>query len=331
MKKLIILAVLAVSVLGVKAQSRKHVANFSLFQQYFNPALTGYEGSMAKSFYRNQWTGFEGAPNTIFASAELDLADMADWRSSDVLRTERQDRYDRHAGAKHAFGIAVLHDVFGPFNESQVQLSYGSRIRLSKSLSLRWGGALAYTAMRLDGNKLTVDQENDAEYQDFLGRSNRMGKLDVNLGLMLTSENYYLGYAIQDITQDGIVASGDDFVEGMFQRQHVVQAGYRTALSDQFGLVANAMYRSDAAVKESMEGQVKAVYQNNFWAGGGYRKDLAYSVTAGVRLDQLKIGYVYEVPSGDATYISRGTNEISITYNLIPAKHPKYSRQVTMW
>ena len=41
MKKHIVTLVFVCSVLGLQAQNRKHVANFSLFQQYFNPALTG--------------------------------------------------------------------------------------------------------------------------------------------------------------------------------------------------------------------------------------------------------------------------------------------------
>ena len=44
------------------AQNRKFVSQFSEFQSYFNPALTGYEGSVVRGFVRNQWGGIEGAP-----------------------------------------------------------------------------------------------------------------------------------------------------------------------------------------------------------------------------------------------------------------------------
>ncbi|MBD1398870.1 PorP/SprF family type IX secretion system membrane protein [Pontibacter sp. JH31] len=331
MKKLILSILLVGSVLGANAQNRKHIANFSLFQQYYNPALTGYEGTMLKTFHRNQWSGFEGAPKTFFASAELDLADLSAWKRSDLSKTKRHDFYDRQAGAKHAFGLAVLQDQFGPFSESQVHLSYASRIRLSERLSLRWGGAATYSAQRLDGNKLTIDNENDPEYQDVMGQRVRQGKLDLNLGWMLTEENFYLGYAMQDITKTGIVASGDEFLQDLYTRKHFVQAGYRTAVSDQIGIVANAMLQYDDQLKEGAEVQLKAVYQNMFWLGGGYRKDLAYNATAGIRFEQFRIGYAYEMPTADAKYISRGTNEISLTYNLIPVKYPKYGKQVTIW
>ncbi|PKV63090.1 PorP/SprF family type IX secretion system membrane protein [Pontibacter ramchanderi] len=331
MKKLILSILLVASVLGANAQNRKHIANFQLFQQYYNPSLTGYEGSMLKGFHRNQWTGFEGAPRTYFASAELDLADVSAWKKSDLLRTRQDDYYSRQMGAKHAFGVAVLQDEFGPFSESQVQLSYASRVRLSEKLSLRWGGAAVYNAQRLDGNKLTVDNESDPEFQGVLGQRLRQGKLDLNLGWTLTADNFYIGYAMQDVTKGGIVSGGDEFLQDLYTRKHLVQAGYRTALSDQFGLVANAMFQYDNKLKESTELQLKAIYQNMVWLGGSYRQDLAWSATAGLRLDQFRIGYAYEIPIQNARHVSRSTNEISLTYNLIPVKYPKYGRQVTIW
>ncbi|NDK55708.1 PorP/SprF family type IX secretion system membrane protein [Pontibacter fetidus] len=330
MKKIYITIALVASVLGANAQNRKHVANFSLFQQYFNPALTGYEGSMVKTYYRNQWTGFEDAPKTIFASAELDMADLASWKKDGLLKTSEADNYNRQLEAKHAFGLAVLNDRFGPFTETQLHLSYGTRVRLSEKLSLRWGAAATYSSQQLDASKLTTDQEGDPEFENFNGQTAKIGKFDLNMGLMLTAENFYLGYAMQDILK-GKMTTGDDYLNNSFPQQHVVQAGYRTALTEQVGIVANGLYRYDDKLEESMEGQLKAVYQNMLWVGAGYRKDLAYSFQGGVRLSQLRLGYVYELPTADAKYMDKTTNEIMVTYNLVPVKYPKYGKKVTIW
>jgi len=330
MKKLVLSICFILSVLGLQAQNRKNVANFSLFQQYYNPALTGYEGSVVKTFYRNQWTGFEDAPKTIFASGELDLADYAAWKKDDQTE-DQQDEGDASIGAQHAIGLAVLHDQFGPFAESQVFVSYASQVRLSERTSLRWGTAVTYSSQRLNGNRLTVDQENDPQYQDVLGNSNRLGKLDINLGLMMTSDKFYIGYAMQDITKGGVVTTGDTFLKDMYTRKHIIQGGYRTALSEQVGIVVNGIYQYDDQLQETVEGQLKAVYQNMLWIGGGYRKDLAYTFTGGVRLNQLTVGYAYEVPTGDANSINKNTNEIMLTYNLSRLTFPKSGRSVTIW
>jgi len=331
MKKYLLAVGAVLLAFGAQAQSKKHLANFSLFQQFYNPALTGYEGSMIKGYHRNQWAGFEGAPNTYFVSAEIDMADLAAWKKDNQLKTRLGDEFDRQQGAKQAFGLAVFSDEFGGFSEQQVQLGYGSRVRLSEQLSLRWGSALTLGLHKLDGSKLVIDKENDQRYLDVLGQTNRVGRVDLNMGLMLTSDAYYLGYAMQDVSKKGLLTSGSDFMKGMFVRKHVVQAGYRRAVSEQVGLVVNGLFQYDDLFKESVEGQLKAIYQNVLWVGAGYRKDLAYTMQAGVRVNQFKIGYVYEVPTGEASSIKSNTNEIMLTYNLIPVKYPKYSRRVISW
>ncbi|MCC9168690.1 PorP/SprF family type IX secretion system membrane protein [Pontibacter harenae] len=325
MKKSIVTIIMVISVLGLQAQNRKYIANFPLVQQYYNPALTGYEGSVVKSFYRNQWAGFEGAPKTVFVSGELDLADR---KLLGKGGAEQDITTNGQVGARQAFGLSVLHDEFGAFSENQVFLSYGSSVRLSENISLRWGTAINYSSQSLNGNKLVVDQEVDPQYLSAQG-SNRMSKFDLNFGLSLTADHYYVGYAVQDVGRGGLITTGDTFLKDMYTRKHIVQAGYRTAISDEVGLVGNAIYRYDEKLKETVEGQLKVVYQNMLWIGGGYRNDLAYSLTAGLQLNKFQVGYAYESPVGDAKYMTQSTNEIMLSYSLKPRS--RSSRQLTTW
>ncbi len=317
MKKQLLLIALLFVVLEAHSQSRKHISNFSQYQQYYNPALTGFGGSVVKTLYRNQWTGFEDAPKTIFLSGEADLADFG--------KQHQRRQLDQHeySGAGHAVGVAIVQDRFGPLNETQVFMSYGSRIRLSDALSLRWGTALTYSANRIDGTRLTVDQEEDPRFQDVLGQKSRIGKLDLNLGLALVTSNFYLGYALQDITEGDYVTLGDDFLQSFYLRKHMAQVGYRALLSEQVGVVVNGIFQYDDMLQETVEGQLKLIYQNMLWAGGGYRKSQAYNITAGVLLERLSIGYAYENPVQDARSINKGTNEVFISYRLA---QPKTSR-----
>ena len=325
MKKFLLLAILAVSGWGVQAQSRKHIASFPQFQQYFNPAMTGMEGSQLKSFYRNQWTGFEDAPRTLFISGEFDVADLK--RSSGQPQVAAPT-----LGAKNAIGLSLLHDTFGPYRENQLFLSYSSQVRLSEKLSLRAGAAVTYNNIFLDYMQLTLDQSNDPEFQDLMNSDNKkINKVDVNVGVTLLGDNYYVGYALQDAAEGKLTAKGD-YLNNAFRRQHVVQAGYRQGLSEQFGLVVNGLYRYDARLKETVEGQLKGVFNNTFWAGAGYRSNLAYTLTAGVRLNQLKLGYTYESVAGDAGQMRNGnTNELVLTYQLTPRQYKDLGKKVVIW
>ncbi|WP_266204809.1 PorP/SprF family type IX secretion system membrane protein [Pontibacter kalidii] len=320
MTRFILWVCLVMIVGGAQAQNRKQLANFPQYKHYFNPSLTGHEGSVLRSIYRNQWTGFEDAPKTIMASAELDLQKLG--KSSNTFFNGRSA--PREAGteisARHGLGLTLFHDQFGPARETQAALSYGAAVRLSEGLSLRWGTALSYTFHRLDGNSLTVDQENDPRFSHLLGGENRSGRADIALGLSLTAANFYVGYAMLDVTEGKLASSGGDYLNDFYARRHVGQIGYRQGITDVLGLTVNGIYQHDNIYKSTLEGQVKAVYDNLFWVSGGYRNNLAYTLGAGLRLNQLAIGYTYETPTQEAKAIDKATNEVSLSYHLSGAQ-----------
>lgn len=165
---------------------------------------------------------------------------------------------------------------------------------------------------RLDGSSLVLDNTNDPRYNRLLGQQNSMSKLDLNLGLALVSANYYVGYAMQDITKGHFMRKGDEVMRDIYTRKHIVQGGFRTTLTDQFGLILNGLYQYDEQLQGVVEGQAKAVYNNMLWFGAGYRHEQAMHVGAGLHYGPLRISYTYESPLQEARSISRSTNEIGL-------------------
>ncbi|MHA6250218.1 PorP/SprF family type IX secretion system membrane protein [Pontibacter sp. CAU 1760] len=328
MKRLLIAFGFMLSFLSVQAQGRKQFANFTQYKMYYNPSLTGVDGAVVRTLYRNQWTGFEDAPKTLLATAELDLS-MFRANNHAYRFNGKSDR--NGMGAKHALGLVLLHDQFGPSIETQLALNYGSAVRLSEQLSLRWGTALAYRLQRLDGNSLTLDQENDPRYLSVLEGNNSNGTLDLNLGISLVAARFYVGYAMQDVTAGRVISSGDDFLNDFYTRKHMLQAGYRTNLSYEWGVTVNGLYQYDNRLKSTLEGQLKVAYQNTLWAGAGYRKEEAYHVAAGLNLEKFTLSYAYETPIQDARSISKPTNEIALGYKLMQSQNRKQLKQPLFW
>jgi type IX secretion system PorP/SprF family membrane protein len=331
MNKLIVTALLFLVAIGVQAQSRKYVSNFAAYQHYYNPSLTGNEGSMLKTFYRDQWTGFEDAPKTLFFSGELDAADLN--KTADKKQHyQYRDAGKGYQGARHAFGLLALQDRFGPIRETQLALNYGTGIRLSQSLSLRWGTALTYNNFRLDGNSLVVDNTSDPRYRHVMGQFNSMSKLDLNLGFALTAGNYYLGYAMQDITKGHFITTGDEYMRNAYTRKHILQAGYRAQMTDHVGMIANGLYQYDRQIESTLEGQLKVIYDDLLWAGGGYRNNRAFHLAAGINYRQFRFSYAYESPVQEARSINRPSNEIGLAYTLRPVSFERTGRYgLTFW
>nr|WP_048921139.1 PorP/SprF family type IX secretion system membrane protein [Rufibacter radiotolerans] len=327
MKKFFILIGLVVSGLGAHAQTRKHVANFSQAGNYFNPALTGNQGSILKSIYRDQWTGFDDAPRTLFFSGEVNLSDV---KNKTLLSTDSAAAEDASApvGVQHAFGVSLLNYSFGPYRENQFALNYSTGVRLTQSLRLQGGIGLTYDNNRLSSNDLVFNEANDRGYYAMMNGQERVNKFGLNLGLALASQDFYLGYAVQNLVQES--TSDNDFLKEMYGMQHMVNAGVRKGLTDQVGLVLNGMYRYNSDEKGVLEGQVKGVYNNLFWVGAGYRQDLAYTFSAGMRYKQFNIGYTREAGAGKADGSNVGANEFMVSYNLSPVLS-SVGKTLTIW
>jgi type IX secretion system PorP/SprF family membrane protein len=298
MKKISILLLTLLLSVGAFAQSRKYISQFSHLQGYFNPALTAYEGTMVKGLVRNQWAGWEGAPKMNFISAELDLANLGD---SSVL-------------GKNAIGMNLLSDEYGAFTESELILSYATRIQVSEKAGLRMGAGLNINSIRLDGTRLTTEQSNDPTLAQYVGSFADMNVLDWNIGMSLTHPNYYVSYAVHNINQ-GSISSGDVFMDKK-PRVGIAQAGYRNRFTENVTVITNAMWRTQSDLPANVEFNLKFLFKDKFWIGGGHRAAYSNNAQLGLLLGKVRFGYVYEWPMLKSYLLPNQTHEFMVSYRL---------------
>ena len=298
MRKLVLIIVLLQLSVVAFSQSRKYISQFSHVQSYLNPGMTGYEGSQVKGFVRNQWAGWEGAPKTYFVSAELDFSQLAG--SGDL--------------GKNSVGINLLSDEYGAFRETELIISYGTRVQLSEQASLRLGAGVNINQIRLDGNSLNTEQANDPRVMQYLGGFANMNLLDFNLGMSLTHPNYYMSYGVHNVNK-GSISSGDVFMDRK-PMVHIIQAGFRNRVADHMAIIANGMYRSQADLPTNVEFNLKFLFYDRVWIGGGHRIDYANHAQVGMVMGRLNVGYVYEFPKQESYLLPNPTHELMVTFRL---------------
>jgi type IX secretion system PorP/SprF family membrane protein len=287
--------------LNSSAQTRKYFSQFNQLQSYFNPALTGYEGSIVRGLVRNQWTGFEGAPQTYFLSAELDPMEMGGQSDAALL-------------GNTAAGLNLIHDNFGPFRQTEMLLSYGARVRISRTTNLRLGVAANYSNVRLDGNNLTTEQANDPTVNAYINQYANMQILDFNAGFALTHQNYYFAYGVQNVAS-GRVNRGDVFIDKR-PFVNVFQTGFKQALSSQFSILTNFLYRTQSDLPANFEGNIKVMMMDKFWLGVGHRVSYANSYQLGFLMSNIRFGYAYEMPVSKSYLIPNPTHEFMVSFYL---------------
>ncbi|WP_230981249.1 PorP/SprF family type IX secretion system membrane protein [Echinicola salinicaeni] len=318
MKKVLVytLILLLSAPMLVQGQSRKYISQFNFFQSYYNPGLTAYEGSALRGFVRNQWSGFEGAPRTMFFSAELDFGEM-------------KGEEDPALMGKNAASLNLLFDEYGAFRETSLVLGYASRIRLTEKHNLRLGAGVSYTNVKLDGTAMTVEQQNDELLGQYIGGFSDMQIIDFNVGLALTHEKYYLSYAMHQVNGGGF-SSGDEFMDGR-PINYIVQAGYREAISDKVAVIGNFFYRNQEDLPDNVEFNLKALLMDKLWLGAGHRVDYANNLQLGFLLKRVKVGYVYEFPTNGSYLLPGNTHEFMAIFSLFRTNERKHAKEVLIW
>lgn len=297
-------------------QSRKYISNFSFFQSYYNPGLTGYEGSAMRGFVRNQWSGMEGAPKTMFFSTEIDFGEM-----SGIV--------DPALMGKNAMSVNLLFDSYGAFNETEVMVSYASRIRISETHNLRLGAGVNYTNVRLDGSALSTEQQSDQTLAGYLGSFADMQILDFNLGMALTHHNYYISYGLHNVNR-GKFSTGDNFMDGK-PMAHMIQAGIRGAISDNMALIGNGFYRQQEGQPDNIEFNAKALFVDRLWLGAGHRVTYANNFQAGFILPTLRVGYLYELPMQNSGMMSGNIHEFMVIFHLFRDNDRRHRNEILIW
>jgi type IX secretion system PorP/SprF family membrane protein len=300
----------------VSAQTRKYVSSFSHFQAYFNPGLTGYEGSTVRGFVRNQWAGFEGAPKTYFISAELDFGELSGEEDPALM-------------GKNAISVNLLQDNYGAFRENELMINYASRIRLTEKHNLRLGVGINYQSIRLDGNALTTEEQNDPTLSQYIGTFSDMQVVDFNLGMALTHSKYYISYGVHR-ANGGKIQSGDEFMDG-YPAEQMVQAGFRESLNPNLSIIANGFFRSRKDLPNVVELNLKALFMDRIWIGAGQRINYATNLQIGILTKRLRIGYVYEFPLAGSYLLSNSTHEFTAVLKLFRDNAKKSPSDVLIW
>lgn len=298
------------------AQSRKYISNFSHFQSYFNPGLTGYEGSAVRGFVRNQWSGIEGAPRSYFISAELDFGELS-------------GELDPALMGKNALSVNMLQDNYGAFRETELIVAYASRVRLTEKHNLRLGAGVSYQSIRLDGNSLTSEDLDDPTLGQYLGTFSDMQVVDFNLGIALTHAKYYVSYGVHRVA-GGTITSGDDFMDG-YPASNIIQGGYREALSPNVAVIFNAFYRTQKDINDNFELNLKTLLMDRFWVGMGHRVNSATNLQMGILTNRVRVGYLFEFPVGGGYSLPGNTHEFTAVFNLFRDNKRRSSDEVLIW
>lgn len=269
----------------------------AMYTQYFfnhlliNPAYSGSrDGVSATAFYRNQWTGFEGAPQTFSASV--------------------------HTPAFNRVGLGLTFegDLIGPLNNYQASLNYAYHIPLKRgklSAGLR-ASVTSYNANFMDAE--TIEQ-NDPSFQENVNR----WLPNFGAGIYYYNNRFVIGVGIPRLLSNRL--NEDDEVEigkaSKLERHYYATAGIVFDLNPSFKLRPSFLikYLYNAPLEADLG--VNLIYRDRLWIGAAYRTGASWNANVSYQINKnLKIGYAFDFTTTTINQYSSGTHEIMLGFDI---------------
>jgi type IX secretion system PorP/SprF family membrane protein len=290
MKKILALTTAVIIHISALGQQDPQFAHNMYNMLHANPAYAGMSGEICASVIsRQQWVGFEGAPNTTLAnvSGAFDIFNISS-----------------------GIGLSIMDDRLGFMQNFQAKLSYAYHRRLGNG-TLAFGVNGGILNQDLDGQWDPPESPDDPQIPKEV-KSKMV--FDLGLGAFYEVENnYYFGISVAHINQAKIEYT--DAAASFLRRNYYATAGYNWRFfNSPIEMQPSAFVKFDgASIQYSVN--LTALYNKKIWLGVSYRDRDAIMPMAGFQmLNGLRIGYSYELSVSKMITASAGTHEVFLGY-----------------
>jgi type IX secretion system PorP/SprF family membrane protein len=286
-KKIIILSTILLSACAVWAQQQVMFTQYMFNQMALNPAYTGiHEGVSASALLREQWVGFEGAPNTQMFSIHSPMG-----------------------FSPISLGGVVLRDQIGATTQHSVRLTYAYRIKLANKTKVSFGLQGMFTHYRQQfstdaGSDPTLANANESVFRPNFGT-----------GIMWHSDKFYLGLGVPQVLNQAFDPSNPDSDSELI-RHYFLSAGYVFPLGPSVMLKPNILLKAVDGAPLQMDVNVNVLLKNIVWFGLSYRSLDSFDAVVQFQIGpKFQVGYGFDFwTTTDLSRVNSGSHEIMVNY-----------------
>ncbi len=288
MKKIIIAATMLMLVSVTYAQQEAQYTQ-GQFNNYLvlNPAYAGYADCARLGLrYRNQWTGFEGAPNTFNLT------------------------YDTDVRERLGLGGVLVYDQLGIENSIKAELSLNYQIPVGSSgqNTLAIGLKGGYAHVNASFAKLSNVDMSDPLYDPAVYNKINLGY--VGFGVLYYTDRFFLGIASPRLL--GLQSSS--------ARADLIEAHMYTTLGYTFDVGSDMELTPSLLLKYQEAAPLQADISLNLWmknkvgVGASYRTGDAINMMLQYQFSKFLIGYAHDFTSSGWRSQTMGGHEFLLGY-----------------
>jgi type IX secretion system PorP/SprF family membrane protein len=291
MKRIIKSLILLLIPLSLAGQLAPVTSQYVLNPLSINPAYAGNRGALnIAAFYRRQWAGIPGAPETMTLAADAPFLD-----------------------SKLGLGFIITNDKIGVTKETHFLTNYSYKINMNKgSLSLGLGAGLITT--NTSWSDLVVLDPGD---ENFLTNSRVFVVPDFTFGAYYSNQNYFAGLSIPKLL--GYKFNYDKNKYTLLVKpgnyNYLLNAGYVYTLNQKIKLFPSTLITISPGEKLLVDLNAYVSLNDRIWAGASYRNGRSLGLLCQFAVNnQFRIAYTYDFDFGKLGQYSNGTHEIMLRY-----------------
>lgn len=286
----------------VKAQQNAQYSQYIFNGLYINPASAGAkEDFYVHSFYRSQWTGVTGAPQSFSVAADGTINDE-----------------------KVGLGILLAKDKLGAQSTLAAYANYAYRLQLGvqgQHLSFGLGAGIVQSA--LDGSKLIGIQDGDNIIP--VGTQSTILP-DARAGVLYTSDTFFAGFSADNLVAK-YMNRDKSLLVPIPQPHFYLTAGTLFSLNDNTKIKPSFLLKNASGTATTLDVNAFLILGDRTWIGGTYRSSLnlfsknstslqgSNAVVAQIEIfatRKLRIGYAFDYSLTAFSGFGNGSHEISL-------------------
>ncbi len=292
MKRLIIIIVLLI--LGFEYSNAQQLPQFTQYMYNtiaINPAYAGSRGALSiVGLNRNQWAGFDGGPQTQTLSIHSPLRNQ-----------------------KVGLGLSMINDKTGYENLTYIYGDFSYTIQGNDKYKISFGLKMGITTYKLASELYNVATNGSDEYFN-----DRLDRINPNFGagILFHSDKWYFGVSVPKLLSNDLNNSVG--YAALEQIHYYGIGGYVFDLNKTLKLKPSMMFKYTDGAPLSTDLTVNLLFDEKFWIGGSYRIN-GVQRALGALVDfqvsePFRIGYTYEIPTGEIRPYTTGSHEILLMY-----------------
>ena len=304
---------------GLDAQQLPVYSQY-LFNKYLiNPAVAGSDGYTSINLTtRQQWAGYQGAPQTYSLSAQGRLL-----KQKYLIRDNIFDKkiFKPRTEGKVGIGATVFSDINGLVRRTGFSTSYAYHIWLHGGTQLSFGLAFTGYHYKIDQRQIQFDNPDEP----WMNTDFRKGIFvpDFNFGAYLLNRKFAVGLSVQDMMEGFIKAGSQAYKDLKIERTYYIFGNYDFEPDDKSLIQPSLLVRMSEQLRPQADIGLTYSYDNRIWVGATFRTGSALIANVGVRRDRLFFGYSFDFTLQSIQMATYGSHEfiMAVRFGDTPRKY----------